>query len=135
MAFATAQEAEQAFYRAFAAADFNAMKDVWAPQDSTCIHPGGTLLQEPETILKSWQHILSAQGAAELRVEVLYRQARKDHVIHVVREHFRNHSNRPAMPVLATNVYLLQSGGWRMCVHHASTETPPNKPAKRVSIH
>ena len=98
MAFATAQEAEQAFYRAFAAADFNAMKAVWAPQDITCIHPGGALLQEPETIFQSWQHILSTQGAAELRVEVLYRQARKDHVIHVVREHFRNLSNRPAIP-------------------------------------
>jgi len=104
MAFATAQEAEQAFYRAFAAADFNAMKAVWAPQDITCIHPDGALLQEPETIFKSWQHILSTQGAAELKVEVLYRQARKDHVIHVVREHFRNRSNRPAIPVLSTNV-------------------------------
>ena len=135
MAFATAQEAEQAFYCAFAAADFNAMKTVWAPQDITCIHPGGALLQEPETIFKSWQHILTTQGAAELRVEVLYRQARKEHVIHVVREHFRNLSDRPAMPVLATNVYLLQSDGWRMCVHHASTEAPSNKPAKRVSIH
>lgn len=135
MAFATAQEAEQAFYRAFATADFDAMKAVWATRDIACIHPGGALLQEPETIFKSWQHILTTQGAAELRVEVLYRQARKDNVIHVVREHFRNLSNRPALPVLSTNVYLLQADGWRMCVHHASIETPSNKSAKRVSIH
>lgn len=135
MAFATAQDAEQAFYRAFATADADAMKAVWAQQDITCIHPGGALLQDPETIFKSWRHILGSQGASELKVEVLYRRTQKDLVIHLVRERFRNLSNRPALPVLSTNVYLLQPGGWRMVVHHASPEAPAPKPAKRVSIH
>ena len=56
--FATPQEAEDAFYRAFAVADVDAMMAVWAEDDAvTCIHPAGPRLDGRPAIRHSWQAI------------------------------------------------------------------------------
>jgi len=135
MAFATAQDAEKAFYSAFAAADLEAMKATWANTDIVCIHPAAPLLQDPDDIFRSWDQVLSRLGAVKLRVEVIYRQAREDHAVHVVREHFSVRTGKNPEPIIATNVYRKGPEGWLLHVHHASP-TPPQPPMpKGTSVH
>ena len=133
--FATAKDAEQTFYRAFAAADFQTMKTVWADHDIACIHPGSEMLLGPQEVLASWGQVLATQGAVTLRVELLYRLAQEQQVIHVVREHFRDPAHADARPVLATNVYRREQDGWRMRLHHASVDAAVGGSVQRVSLH
>jgi hypothetical protein len=133
--FDTAQDAEQAFYRAFATADFELLKSVWASQEIACVHPGGALILESQAVLESWSRILSGQGAMNLRVEVLYRLTQEKQVVHVVRERFGSVPGDEARAVFATNVYRKGMGGWRMHLHHASIEAPVIHNQPRVSVH
>ncbi|MEJ2159654.1 MAG: nuclear transport factor 2 family protein [Chromatiales bacterium] len=129
MDFTTAQEAELAFYRAFADSNFDLMRAAWDNEDIVCVHPGGPLMQTSAEIMMSWQQILAALGPVDLKVEVVYRLARPDHAVHVVREHF-NRPDHPAQPpVIATNVYRRNRAGWTICAHHASSEPPAAEPA------
>jgi len=135
MAFATAQDAEKAFYSAFAAADPAAMRAAWSPADIVCVHPGAPLLQDPEEIFRSWEQVLGRLGAVKLRVEVLYRLARDDHAVHVVREHFSVQDGPDPEPIIATNVYTRGAQGWLLSVHHASPTPPPAPAPKGASLH
>ncbi|MCJ7555417.1 MAG: nuclear transport factor 2 family protein [Gammaproteobacteria bacterium] len=133
--FATAKDAEQTFYRAFAAADFQTMKTVWADQDIACIHPGSEVLLGPQEVLDSWSRILTTQGALNLRVELLYRLTQDQQVIHVVREHFGDPIHDVTRPVVATNIYRREQDGWRMRLHHASLDAAIGATIQRVSVH
>lgn len=133
--FASAKDAEQTFYRAIAAADFQTMKMVWADRDIACIHPGGGVLLGSQEVLDSWGRILTAQGVVTLRVELLYRLVLEQQVIHVVREHRGDPMHDDTQPVVATNIYRREQNGWRMRLHHASVEAAPDATAQRVSLH
>ncbi len=111
------------------------MKTVWADQDIACIHPGGEVLLGPQEVLDSWGQILMAQGAVNLRVEMLYRLAQGQQVIHVVREHFGNPPHNDTRPVVATNIYRREQDGWRMRLHHASIDAALGPTVQRVSLH
>ena len=132
MAFTTAQDAEIAFYRAFADSNFELMRAAWDKEDIVCVHPGGPLMQIPDEILMSWQQILAAMGPVDLKVEVVYRLARPDHAIHLVRESFHRRDAPPQPPVIATNVYRRGQNGWSLCAHHASTEADSGEAASEA---
>jgi ketosteroid isomerase-like protein len=134
MEFATAQEAEMAFYRAFADSNFELMRRAWDSEDIVCVHPGGPLMQSAAEILMSWQQILAAMGPVDLKVEVVYRLARPDHAIHVVRESFSRPEEAPQPPVIATNVYRRGRAGWAICAHHASS-APPAAEGLNEAVH
>ncbi|NIO38844.1 MAG: DUF4440 domain-containing protein, partial [Burkholderiales bacterium] len=58
--FATAQDAQRAFYRAIERADLAEMMAVWAEQDDiVCIHPGGPRYKGVADIRESWKRIFS----------------------------------------------------------------------------
>ena len=111
------------------------MKTVWADQDIACIHPGSEMLLGPEQVLGSWSQILATQGAVNLRVELLYRLAQEQQVIHVVREHFGDPTHDDIRPVVATNIYRREQDGWRMRLHHASLDAAAGAATQRVSLH
>ena len=134
MQFTTAQDVEMAFYRAFADSNFELMRAAWDEQDIVCVHPGGPLMQAPAEILMSWQQILAAMGPVDLKVEVVYRLARPDHAIHVVRESFNRPDAAPQPPVIATNVYRRGRNGWAICAHHASPE-PESDDVVSTAVH
>ena len=50
--------ANGAYYRAFSAADFAAMSEIWADDDVSCVHPGWPVLIGREAILHSYRDIL-----------------------------------------------------------------------------
>jgi len=50
--------ANDAYYRAFATADFAAMSRIWADDNVSCIHPGWPVLIGRQAILESYREIL-----------------------------------------------------------------------------
>lgn len=134
--FATAQDAEIAFYQAFERADLAAMMAVWAEEDDiVCVHPGGARLTGVVEVRESWRQIF-AQGP-RLRFRLTDSRVFSGRMlsIHSVYEHVTVAGDpRPANPVLATNIYLLSGRGWRMLMHHgsplasepAAQENPPS---------
>jgi len=135
--FATPQDAEQAFYKAFERADLAAMMAVWAEEeDIVCVHPGGARHTGVVEVRESWRQIL-AQGPG-LQFHLVGNRVFSGRMIsiHSVYEHVTvAGESRPANPVLATNIYLLSDRGWRMLMHHASplaTVAPAKEPPPSV---
>ncbi|HWA14077.1 MAG TPA: nuclear transport factor 2 family protein [Burkholderiales bacterium] len=134
--FATPQDAEQAFYKAFERADLAAMMSVWAEEDDiVCVHPGGARHTGMVEVRESWRQILSQGPGLQFHLVGSRVYSGRMMSIHSVYEHVTvAGETRPANPVLATNIYVLTDRGWRMLVHHASPlataaaarETPPS---------
>lgn len=120
--FATSTDCEDAFYRAFEAADLVAMMAVWAEDDEVvCIHPGGPRLCGLETVRESWRSIFA--GGPGLRVGLSRRVVTTtlQTAIHTLHENLAvPGEQRPRPPMIATNVYLRTERGWRLVLHHAS---------------
>jgi ketosteroid isomerase-like protein len=120
--FASAQDAEHAFYQAFERADLAAMMAVWAEEDDiVCIHPGGVRRSGVVEVRESWRQLF-AQGP-RLRFKLTGNRVFSGRMIsiHSVYEQVSVAGDpQPANPVLATNVYLLTDRGWRMLLHHGS---------------
>jgi len=132
-AFPTPQDAENAFYEALERADLDAMMAVWAEDEEiVCVHPTGPRLAGHEQVRESWRRIFS--GGAGTRFNVAQQVAMQAMMVAV----HSVHENAPATgakraptTVVATNVYLRTSAGWRMIVHHAS-HAPVQPEAARV---
>ena len=120
--FATADEAETAFYDAFERGDLAAMMAVWAESDGVaCIHPAGPRHVGFDAVRESWVQVFA--GAPQLRVRTVDVQRFDDQgvAVHSVIEEVSPRGQQgPVGQVFATNVYELTDGGWRMVVHHAS---------------
>ncbi len=136
--FASPDEAENAFYEAFQRADLEAMMEVWAEDEEVaCIHPGGERLEGLEEVRESWRRLFS-QGPS-LRFRITHRQVWRSALIavHTVHENIQLLGERSGR-VIATNVYTLTAGGWRLVLHHASPglqEAPPEDEPGAITLH
>jgi uncharacterized protein (TIGR02246 family) len=120
--FPTAQDAEAAFYEALETGDLEAMMEVWAEDEEiVCVHPGGPRICGYEQVRESWSKILGS--GQRLRVQLsdqVYVQGMML-AVHSVHENFTMAGDAGRQrPVVATNVYVRQGGGWRMVAHHGS---------------
>lgn len=128
--YASAQDAEDAFYRALERGDYDAMVSVWADDEEVvCVHPGGPCQRGVADVLAGWKRILG--NGQRLRVKIA-RQSTINAMtvaVHSVHELISIEGEGPAKhPVVATNVYQRTSRGWRMIVHHASPAPGPVDP-------
>jgi ketosteroid isomerase-like protein len=121
--FPTPSDCEAAFYDAFERADLKLMTAVWADEPGViCIHPLGSRLAGLTAICESFAEIFSHGPNMNLKVSELRKHQGQTLAIHSVYETFVVPGQSAAMtPVLATNVYILTPGGWRMVLHHGST--------------
>ena len=127
--FPTPDDAENAFYEAFERADLALMMAVWAERDDVvCIHPTGPRLLGFEAVRESWVQIFSGGSQLRVRATEVKRYDGQNVAVHSVVEVLTAPGAQGTpQSVLATNVYELGDGGWRMVVHHA---TPmPEAPA------
>ncbi|MGD8310845.1 MAG: nuclear transport factor 2 family protein [Chromatiales bacterium] len=116
-------EAEHAFYEAFSRLDLEAMGRLWADGDEvSCIHPGGHLIRGKDEVLQSWGEIFASASPPTIEYRSLSTQQADGLAVHLVEEMIRPSGQRSteAGRVLATNVYVLRDGAWRMLAHHAS---------------
>lgn len=135
--FATPEEAERAFYDAFEALDLNAMMAVWADREFIeCIHPLSDRAQGRPQVEASWRQIFDGGLRVQLRCSNIHRTQDALLAIHVLYEHLSTPGEAAHHPpVIATNIYQLIDGCWRMVLHHASPspdddlEQQPETPA------
>lgn len=124
--FASAQEAEAAFYAAFENADHEAMMAVWSQdEDIECIHPLGDRLVGVAAVSESWRRIL-ARGKRmqfQLRQSNLYQNGQL--AIHSLYENI-SIGGKSQPPLVAVNIYRFNGNGWQMILHHASPATRIN---------
>jgi uncharacterized protein (TIGR02246 family) len=114
---------ERTFYEAFSRLDLETMQRLWAEDaDVSCIHPGGPLIQGKDGVIQSWGEIFTSASPPTIEYRVLSTRAAEDLAVHLVEERIRPSGERSAEAtrVLATNVYVVREGGWRMLAHHAS---------------
>ncbi len=120
--FATAQDAEQAFYRALAQADLDGLMRVWAADEEVvCVHPGGLRVVGHLAVRESWQDIL-AHGSLLIETSRLIEQTTVVSATHCVIEQISAHGPDGVQHAYcyATNVFHKGSSGWRLVLHHAS---------------
>ena len=136
--FATPDEAEEAFYTAFANTDLEAMMQVWLDSDTvTCVHPVGPRINGRGAVRGSWAEIFRGSGGLKFRLDEVNRTQDALLAIHVLHEHITvpgEPGERP--PAVATNIYQLTKDGWRMILHHASpVATPVRGAAPGTKLH
>src|SRR5262245_43486067 len=125
--FATADEAEAAFYDAFERANLSAMMAVWAESDDVvCVHPQGPRLVGFEAVRESWMQIFAGGASLRIRATEPRRFDGNSGAVRTVIERVAPVSDDTQVSlVCATNVYELTANGWRMVVHHASPMAEP----------
>ena len=122
MLFATAQDAESAFYEAFMKQDLDAMMAVWADDDEVyCVHPRGPRVSGVAQVRESWRQIFAAAQSVRFQVREQHLLQAMMVSVHSVYEHISvGGESRARACIIATNVYMRTEQGWRMMVHHAS---------------
>lgn len=121
MQFPDPSAAESAFYAAFQTLDIEKMRDVWADSVNTsCIHPGGQLLQGTEAVVTSWSDIFRDSQPPQISYRVIQTSVDERLAVHTVEETVVSGSGQRKAIVLATNIYMYSALGWRMLAHHAS---------------
>ena len=131
--FPIPEAAEAAFYAAFEARSLDAMMAVWAGDDGiACIHPMAAPLNGRAAVAAGWHSMFEAAGQFRVQVELAQEIREAGQVIRIVREYLIiGQETEPRPPILATNVYRKEAGGWCMVLHHASPlqvgGTPPSR--------
>jgi len=120
--FTTPEEAEQAFYEAFETFDLKAMMTVWADREFVeCIHPMSDRAQGRSQVEASWRQIFDGGLRIRMQRTNIHRTQDALLAVHVLYEHLSitgETAHHP--PIIATNIYQLIEGSWRMVLHHAS---------------
>lgn len=113
-------EANQAFYRAFAAGDLPALEALIAEGDVATAHPWRPAVHGRAEILAGWAAIIEAGPPAIRCLRPLIAQLGEagDVAILTCLE------DVGADPCVATNVFVRQAGRWRLAHHHGAPLAP-----------
>ncbi len=120
--FATPDEAETAFYTAFANANPEAMMTVWLASDSViCVHPVGPKITGHQAVRAAWTEMFRGGTSLRFRLAEVSRTQDALLAVHVLNEYISvPGESAERQPMVATNIYQLTQDGWRMILHHAS---------------
>lgn len=120
--FATAEDAEEAFYEAIGRGDLEALMSIWADDDEiVCIHPTGQRLTGPQAISESWRVIFASNPRLSVRTTPCVRWKGVMLDVHSVIETLYLGDEPTAHgPMLSTNVYQRGPDGWRLLSRHTS---------------
>jgi len=141
MNLATPEDAQRAFYEAFTARDLDAMMQVWSTrEDITCIHPGSEALTGQKAIRQSWELILGQGETLRVQSTPVQDFVTDELVTLIVTEHIYIESRDIRGETLATNVFRLEHGDWRMTLHHGSPKpveptTNPSESEPPAQVH
>jgi ketosteroid isomerase-like protein len=106
--------ANASFYRAFTHADYAAMCQLWAQHAPVaCLHPGASMLVGRGPVLDAWRQIMTGPEPLVMRCDHPNVHMLGDCAIVTCHE---GNAEHPAH-LIATNVFVLEDGHWRM-VHH-----------------
>jgi len=124
--YATAQDAEDAFYDALEERSAQRMASVWDDTpDIACLLPMQPLLLGEE-VGRLWAALFAAGDPIDLQVRHLRWVELGDVAIHYVQEWITPPPGRRAPPpVYATNVFRRGPSGWNLVLHQNSPTPPP----------
>jgi uncharacterized protein (TIGR02246 family) len=128
---ASPDDVEAQFYEALQQADLDKLMALWADDDEiACVHPGGPRVAGHAAIRASFEAIF-ANGAIPLQLQDVRRLHTLGSAVHHVVERIAmaDEQGLRVAWVLATNVYIKTTQGWRMVVHHASPGSEAAAPA------
>jgi ketosteroid isomerase-like protein len=123
---ASVEDVEAQFYDALQRADIEQLMAVWSDDDEVaCVHPGGPRIVGHGAVRASFDSIF-ANGAIPVRPQQVRRVGNASSAVHHVLERVDIVTAEGSQTawVLATNVYLKTTQGWRMVLHHASPGSP-----------
>jgi hypothetical protein len=107
----------EAFYRAFADRDFEAMEALWSDiPPVTCIHPGWGMLDGRDDVLESWSAIISNPNSPNIECRVPTAYMHGDTGIVICFEQIEDQF------LIATNIFVREGKIWKI-VHHQSGPT------------
>ena len=122
----SSDDTEAQFYEALQRGDIDKLMACWADEDEiVCVHPGGARLMGPAAIRAAVESMF-ANGTIRAQPEKVRKVDSLVASVHSVLERIEvltDEGPRHAW-VIATNVYLKTTLGWRMVAHHASPGTP-----------
>ena len=125
--------ANEAFYRAFADRDMEAMEDLWARSAPVCcIHPGWEAIYERDDVIASWRAILTGTGSPEIACVAPRAYLYGEAAFVVCFEEIHGDY------LIATNYFVREAGRWKI-VHHQAGPTqavpsmPPSEPKPTVN--
>ena len=125
IAFASPQDAEDAFYDAIDDKDLSAMMAVWDDADDVaCLLPMRPLAQGRSELQDVWRQLLGAEFDLQIQVHHLRWVEGGDWAVHYLQEEVEA-PGQPQPLVYATNVYRRGPSGWRMLLHQNSPAPPP----------
>jgi ketosteroid isomerase-like protein len=107
--------ANEAFYRAFAERDAQAMDGLWAKASPVaCIHPGWPPLLGRAHVMASWRGVLGSPSSPAIRC--------LDPSAHVLADtaYVICYEALDDARLAATNLFVREDGGWRVVHHQAS---------------
>lgn len=115
--------ANEAFYRAFADRDIQAMDAVWSRSGPlACIHPGWDVLTERDAIMESWRAIFSNPNQPAIRfANALARLFGSAAFVTC-------HESVADAFLVATNFFHDEDGQWKL-VHHQASPLPNPPPS------
>ncbi len=112
-------EANEAFYRAFAARDFDGMASLWAERHPVaCAHPGWDVLDGREEVLESWRGILESPASPAVGCSLAQARVLGEVAFVTCQE------TLPGIHLAATNLFVREGGSWRLIHHQASLIAP-----------
>ena len=134
---ATPDDVEAQFYEALREADLDKLMAVWSDDDDiVCVHPGGPRVIGARAIRASFETIFE-RGGIPVQAGSVRRTVSLDSAVHNLVETVTIESNEGTQQgyVVATNVYVKTTQGWRMVAHHASPGSAhePGEPAEAPS--
>lgn len=111
----------EAFYDAFNSRDMDAMDRLWAKlAPVVCLHPGSTALHGRTQVIRSWQSILSSDGAPRVSVEGPRVVMLGETAMVLCYERVTDPNTGTGAVLAATNVFVREGGEWRLVHHHSS---------------
>jgi len=117
------KEANRQFYEAFGALDIEKMEAVWETSErALCVHPGWQPLAGWEPIRASWQGIFDNAALMHFNIRYFNVAVQGDSGWVTCMENITSvlQGRADSFTILATNIFVRTSQGWRIIAHHAS---------------
>jgi ketosteroid isomerase-like protein len=127
---ASADDIEAQFYEALQQGDIDKLMAVWSDDDDiVCVHPGGPRVVGPAAIRSAFEAIFS-NGSIPVHAAKVRCVEGPGCSVHSVMERvdMQTAEGLQTAWVIATNVYVKTSLGWRLVAHHASPGTTRELP-------
>ena len=120
---AAVKAANQQFYEAFGALDIQKMEAAWETSErALCVHPGWQPLVGWQLIRDSWQGIFDNTTLMHFNIRYVNVVIQGDcgwvTCVENISSVLQGRANN--FGILATNIFVRTSQGWRMMAHHAS---------------